>query len=230
VVVHALAGSRPRVVDLVVIGSHCVGLDLLLGLLHERGFTSKLVTVGSEAGLAAAKRGACDLAGIHLLDPDSRIYNRPFISDALELVPGYGRLQGVLFRRDDGRFSAVNDADGVRAAAASEGVSMINRNRGSGTRLLIDDLLGELRPPGYSIEASSHHAVAAAIEQGRADFGVAIDVVARDRALGFLPLTEERYDFVIPRSRHQRPAVEAFVSLLDEPRTRLLLEARGFLV
>src|SRR5262249_29096127 len=88
--VHLLSqGLEPA--DLVVIGSHCVGLDYLLGRLHERGVRSKFLAVGSTGGLAAARRGECDLAGIHLLDPKTDTYNRPFLTDDLRLLPGYGR-------------------------------------------------------------------------------------------------------------------------------------------
>src|SRR5205823_2218818 len=102
--VHLL-GRDLAVADLIVIGSHCIGLDYLLSQLQRRGITSKFLMVGSSAGLLAAKRGECDLAGVHLLDPDTGVYNRPFLSDAVELVEGYGRLQGIVFRPDDPRFA-----------------------------------------------------------------------------------------------------------------------------
>src|SRR5262249_50720255 len=84
--VHLLsAGVQPA--DLVVIGSHCVGLDYLLGRLQEQGWRSKFLAVGSTGGLAAARRGECDLAGVHLLDPKTNTYNRPYVGDDLLLVP-----------------------------------------------------------------------------------------------------------------------------------------------
>jgi putative molybdopterin biosynthesis protein len=225
--VHLLAADvRPA--DLVVIGSHCTGLDFLLGLLNERGFTSKVLSVGSTAGLEAAKRGECDLAGIHLLDSGTDTYNLPFLIEALDLVPGYGRRQGVVFRSGDGRFERKTATEAAAAALADSECVLVNRNRGSGTRLLIDRLLGQARPKGYLTEARSHNAVAAAVAQGRADWGVAIDVVARAAGLGFLPLRAEQYDFVLPKARRQRPAVEAFLALLSEPRTRSALADMGF--
>jgi putative molybdopterin biosynthesis protein len=214
--------------DLVVIGSHCVGLDHLLGRLQDRGVRSKFLAVGSTGGLDAARRGECDLAGIHLLDPATGIYNQPFAGDDLVLVPGYRRLQGIVFRPGDGRFEDQTSAEAVARALADPGCVLVNRNRGSGTRVLIDQLLREARPTGYAVEARSHNAVAAAVAQGSADWGVAIATVARAYGLGFLPLQEEHYDFVSPRGRVDRPAVRAFRELLREPETRLALTDMGF--
>jgi putative molybdopterin biosynthesis protein len=224
-----LIAAELRPADLVVIGSHCTGLDHLLGELHGRGVSSKLLAVGSTGGLEAAKRGECDLAGVHLLDPATDTYNRPFLTDAVELLPGYGRMQGVVFRRGDERFNGRDVAGAVAAALADPECVLVNRNRGSGTRVLIDRLLGAARPAGHLAEVKSHNAVAAAVAQGRADWGVAIAPAASALGLGFLPLREERYDFVVPRSRRDRPAVRAFADLLAEPATRRALEAMGFL-
>jgi putative molybdopterin biosynthesis protein len=227
VAILAMGGARPRQVDLVIIGSHCVGLDVILGRLRARGVTAKLIAVGSEAGLAAATRGECDLAGAHLFDRATGRYNASFLAPGLDLVKGYGRLQGVVFRRGDARFEGKNAEDAVREAARMPGVVMVNRNRGSGTRALYDRLLGDARPPGHAVEASSHHAVATAVAQGRADFGIALDVVANDRGLGFLPLIEEDYDFFVPSVRRRRPAVAAFLDELANPASRAALRARG---
>ena len=108
--------------------------------------------------------------------------------------------------------------------------AMVNRNLGSGTRVLIDRLLGERRPPGYGVQTKSHNAVAAAIAQGRADWGVAIDTVVQQYDLGFIPMQEEQYDFVIPKSRLLRPAVKQFQALLAEPRVVRRLRDLGFLL
>jgi len=223
-----LLGSQLRPADLVVIGSHCVGLDFLLGKLQDRGFHTKFMAVGSTAGLEAAKRGECDLAGMHLLDPDRGQYNLPYLTAELELVEGYGRLQGVLFRRGDGRFEGCTATEAIARFKDDPDCVMVNRNRGSGTRILIDRLLDGSEPPGYSVQTRSHNAVAAAVLQGRADWGVAIEWVARRGGLGFLPLEDERYDFVIPTSRLDRPAVKAFCRLLDEPDVRGELQRMGF--
>ncbi len=222
-----LLGARLRAADLAVVGSHCTGLDYLLSLLHRQGFTTKQLNVGSTAGLEAAIREQCDLAGIHLLDPATGQYNRPFLTEKLELIPGYGRMQGVVFRPGDERFEGHSAEEAIRQALADPSCVMINRNIGSGTRLVIDRLLGGVQPPGYAVQPRSHTAVAGAVAQGRADWGVAIESVARSAQLGFLPLCEERYDFVVPRSRLQRAAVVAFRQLLADAEVRRALAEMG---
>jgi len=225
-----LLGRDLVVADLVVIGSHCVGLDFLLGRMQDRGFRAKFLAVGSTAGLNAAQRGECDLAGVHLLDPATGQYNTPFLTPGLQLLPGYGRLQGVVYRTDDSRFNGRTAADAIAAVKQDPDCAMINRNPGSGTRILIDRLLTGSRPSGYAVQARNHNAVAAAVLQGRADWGVAIESVARHPELGFLPLAEERFDFVVPASRLGRPAVAAFRELIADPAARSRLAEMGFRV
>jgi len=223
-----LLGQGLEPADLIVIGSQCVGLDLLIGKLIRQGFRTKAMYVGSTGGLAAAKRGECDIAGIHLMDPSTGEYNRPMLTDSLSLIRGYGRMQGIVFRRDDPRFSGKDTDAAVMVALHDANCVMVNRNAGSGTRIIIDRLLGEYRPTGYGSQTKSHNAVAAAVAQGRADWGVAIDTVARLYGLGFIPLQGEHYDFVVPKSRLQRAPVRAFVTLLDDSKTRQELSALGF--
>ena len=93
-----------RVPDLVIVGSHCTGLDLVTAQLARDGLFVRSIAVGSLGGLAAAKRGECDLAPIHLFDDKSETYNAPFLSEGLELVPGWRRMQGIVYRKGDARF------------------------------------------------------------------------------------------------------------------------------
>ena len=115
-----LLGRDLQLADLVVIGSHCIALDFLLGELQRQGLRSKVLAVGSTAGLDAAKRGECDVAGVHLLDPKTNEYNRPFLTPSLELIPGYGRLQGIVFRPGDARFEGRTAQEGPIAGAPSK--------------------------------------------------------------------------------------------------------------
>lgn len=226
-----LLGQRLEPADLVIIGSHCVGLDAIVGRLIRDGVRPKVLTVGSQGGLNAAKRGECDIASVHLMDPASGQYNRPLLTEALTLVPGYRRMQGLVFRQGDARFAGKTSVrDAVAAALADPQCTMVNRNAGSGTRVLIDQLLGPARPSGHGVQTKSHNAVAAAVHQGRADWGIAIDTVARAYGLGFIALQEEHYDFVVPAARAQRPAVRAFVALLAEPAMRQRLAELGFVL
>ena len=97
----------------------------------------------------------------------------------------------------------------------------------AGTRILIDRLLEGNKPNGYAVQARSHNAVAAAVAQGRADWGVAIQSVAAQSQLGFLPISYERFDFVVPRSRWDRPAVVMLRELLADAGTRAELTKLG---
>ncbi len=217
----SLIGSGLAVADLVVVGSHCVGLDVLAGALSREGYSVKVLAVGSQGGLAAARRGECDVAPIHLLDPESEVYNEPFLDASLRLLPGYARLQGVVTRPDETRETEeLLDDPALR---------MVNRNRGSGTRILIDALLGERRPPGYPSEPRSHFAVEAAVVQKRADWGVTIETVAQQAGLRFRPLRAEHYDFAVPADRWERPPVRALRRLLEaDGPVRRRLEELGF--
>jgi putative molybdopterin biosynthesis protein len=223
-----LIGRGLQVADLIVIGSHCVGLDFLLSKLQQQGITSKLFTVGSSAGLEAVRRGECDIAGIHLLDPQSGQYNRPFLTSEMQLVEGYRRRQGIVFRRGDVRFENRTLTEIIATVSADPMCVMVNRNQGSGTRILIDRLLAGARPAGYAVQATNHNAVAAAVAQSRADWGMAIETVARMNNLGFLFYQDEQYDFVIPKSRTDRPAVTKFIELLAEKSTREKIADLGF--
>jgi putative molybdopterin biosynthesis protein len=222
-----LLGRGLQLADLVVIGSHCIGLDYLLGELQRQGVRSKFLAVGSSGGLYAAMRGECDVAGVHLLDPNTGEYNRTFLTPALDLIPGYGRLQGIVFRPGDKRFEEHSAKEAIASAAANPSCVMVNRNNGSGTRVLIDRLLGTARPHGYAVQPRNHNAVAAAVKQGRADWGMTLDTIARNAGLGFLPVQEERYDFIVPIARKDRPGVTAFRKLLERPSTREALAVLG---
>jgi putative molybdopterin biosynthesis protein len=222
-----LIGASARAPDLVIMGSHDVALDVVMGALAERGFSARPIAVGSQGGVAAAQRGQCDLAPVHLIDPATGEYNRHLLSPGLSLVKGWQRMQGVLFRPGDTRFEGKSAAAAAKSALSDPSCLMVNRNAGAGTRVLIDQLLGGARPPGYANQPRSHNAVAAAVAQARADWGVAIEPVARMYGLGFLPLAPEHYDFLLVESRRARPAVQAFLAALRDPKTRQKIKALG---
>ena len=224
-----LLGESTRPSDLMIIGSHCVGLDFLLGEMQKRGVSCKFLAVGSMGGILAAQRGECDLAGTHLLDVASNQYNSHLLTEELALIKGYRRSQGLLFRKDDSRFALVkqNFQETIRQLMEDQNVRMINRNLGSGTRVLLDRLLAGQRPSGFFQEAKSHNSVAAAITHKRADWGIAIRSVAEDSGLDFFPMQDEEYDFIIPNKRLKRQEVRQFINLLQEANIQTQLNKLG---
>ena len=133
-----------------------------------------------------------------------------------------------MFRHGDTRFEGLTAQAAVDAALADLSCLMVNRNQGAGTRILIDRLLGGARPDGYWNQPRSHNAVAAAVAQYRADWGMTIAPVAHASNLGFIPFAEEHYDFALVKARKQRPAVQAFLDALASEQGRAALEQAGF--
>jgi putative molybdopterin biosynthesis protein len=221
-------GHASRLADLVIMGSHCIGLDIIIERLAAEGLLVKALNIGSTGGLVAVKRSECDVAPIHLMDPETGDYNRPFLTAELGLLRGYRRLQGIVFCMGDRRFEGRSVEDAVAVALAEADCLMVCRNAGSGTRILIDRLLKGARPPGYWSQPKSHNAVAAAVAQGRADWGLTIDSVARRYDLGFIPVQDEHYDFVVPKARLERPSVRKFRAVLEDASLRHALARAGF--
>ncbi|MDD1776262.1 MAG: molybdopterin biosynthesis protein [Candidatus Methanomethylicus sp.] len=222
--------------DLTVMGSHCPGLDLLLlQLFKERGLRAKTANIGSLGGLNAVAQGQTDIAGIHLLDENSMKYNLSFIEEAgfpLNcLIKGYKRLQGIMVRKGN-PLNIENMED-----LLGKDLIFVNRNRGSGTRILTDSLLKgiafsrgldfnniAMKIRGYRWEAKTHSAVGAAISQGRADAGVGVRSVAAAYNLDFIPLSEEEYDFVINPMSLEKESVKLFKEQLRSEKFRKALE------
>jgi putative molybdopterin biosynthesis protein len=136
-------------------------------------------------------------------------------------------MQGILFRPGDARFEYGAVQEVLKIILPDRSVIMVNRNAGAGTRVLIDKLLDGARPAGYANQPKSHNAVAAAILQGRADWGVAIEPVAKLYGLGFLPVSPENYDFLVVNNRRERPAMRAFLAALNDESTRERIRALG---
>jgi len=149
------------------------------------------------------------------------------VAPGLSLVPGWRRMQGILFRPGDGRFEGRSAQEALKTVLVDRSALMVNRNPGAGTRGLIDKLLDGARPAGYANQPKSHNAVAAAIAQHRADWGIAIEPVAKLYGLGFLAVAPEHYDFLLVEARRQRPAVQAFLEALRDDATRERIVALG---
>jgi len=222
-----LIGSAAEAPDLVIMGSHDVALDAVIGSVIERGYSARVLAIGSLGGVAAASRGECDIAPVHLIDPRTGQYNVHLATPGLSLVPGWRRMQGILYRPGDKRFEGRSADDALAEALADVNALMVNRNAGSGTRVLMDRMLEGKRLPGYANQPKSHNAVAAAIAQGRADWGLAIAPVARMYGLGFVPVAPEHYDFLVADARRERPAVRAFLAALRDEATRARIRELG---
>ncbi len=213
--------------DLSIIGSSCPGVKILAEII--KGFDVEVVEVGSSAGLTAVMLGEADIAGIHLYDPATKRYNIPAVSRTWPqgmavLVRGYSREQGLVVKR--GNPKRITGFADLRGRAR-----LINRNLGSGTRELLDRLLATsgisiTEVKGYDHEVRTHEEVARAIEEGRADVGVALRSVADTYGLDFIPVCEEQYDFVCERRRLSKPSLKAFIEALRSQRFKDELKNR----
>lgn len=184
------------------IGSHDMTLDLLAQYLSERGRRLVSANVGSLGGLVSLSRGEAHLSGSHLLDPATGEYNLSYIQKYLPGVPV--RLVTWVWR-DQGLIVSKGNPKGIKSLEdlTRPGVLFINRQRGAGTRVLLDYHLKQqgISPElihGYQQEEYTHLAVAAAVASNRADCGLGVAAAAYALDLDFIPLFHERYDLVIP--------------------------------
>ena len=222
----ALAGA------LLAIGSHDNTLDLLDSMLRKAHPQFRLTSahVGSLGGLMALKRGQCHLAGSHLLDPADGVYNRKAIEDNLEEPTVLLRLVD----REQGILTAPGNPLGIESIEdlAKPGVRFINRQRGSGTRVLLDYRLSCLgiaptSITGYRDEEYTHMNVAAAVLSGRVDAGLAVRAAANALGLPFMPIGVEEYDLVIPRRFFDTDAVQALLDVIRSAAFRQTVEGMG---
>src|SRR5258708_33416331 len=172
-------------------GRQCVALDMLIERMSEQGFLVRTVAVGSMGGVAAIERGECDIAPVHVFDSETGVYSRHLVRPGITLKPGWQRIQGFVFRPGDARFPGKSVQEALRAALADPSCLMINRNAGAGTRILIDQLLGGQRPPGYANQPKSHNAVVAAVAQGRAVWGDATSPASEPQPRSLSPISPD---------------------------------------
>ncbi|MCC7361693.1 MAG: molybdopterin biosynthesis protein [Anaerolineales bacterium] len=210
---------------LVVIGSHDLTLDLLAQRLAEysgEGGPVRLASanVGSQGGLIALRRGEAHLAGSHLLDPETGQYNLPAIRRYLPETPV---VVVALVGREQGLMVPAGNPQGLRTLAdlGRPEVRFVNRQRGAGTRVLLDFELGKIGLPasdipGYAREEYTHLGVAAAIASGTASAGLGIAAAAQALGLDFVPLFKEQYQLVIPQVYADSPLLRPLrAALLD---------------
>ncbi|MEN2994774.1 MAG: molybdopterin biosynthesis protein [Thermodesulfovibrio sp.] len=206
----------------VCIGSHDNTLDVLSNFLRKRypKFTLSSAHVGSMGGLVAIKKGEAHMAGIHLLDDTTGEYNVPFIKKLMPekkviLVNLVYRIQGFIVKKGNPK-NIKGFEDLLR-----EDVVFINRQAGSGTRLLLDKNLRELgispsKIKGYDKDEYTHMGVASAVLTNRADVGIGILAAAQALDLDFIPIAEERYDILIPYEFLELKSVQAVLDIISK--------------
>ena len=218
---------------IVAIGSHDLVLDLIASRLSEHPGNPTLASanVGSLGGLLAVRRGETHIAGSHLMDEETGEYNISYIR---RYVPGRRVALLHLAGRTQGLMTTPGNPLGISSLSdlAGPGVRFVNRQRGAGTRVLLDFKLRELDIPpesisGYEREEYTHLAVAAAVQGGRADVGLGILPAARSMGLEFIPLFEEQYDLVIPADFYESDLLAPMLDLIRSPEFQAEVSALG---
>ncbi len=218
--VNLLRGRHAIANTILAIGSHDMTLDVLNQLLAQHGRRLASANVGSLGGLVALKREEAHLAGAHLLDPETGVYNKSYIDRYLPDVRVrslvlVGRQQGLIVQRGNPKQIAQ------LADLAREDVRFVNRQRGAGTRVLLDYQLAlagidAAAITGYEQAEYTHLAVAAAVLSGRADCGLGIAAAAHALDLAFIPLFEERYDLIIPAAYTESDLLRPLITLVQD--------------
>lgn len=214
----------------VVIGSHDLILDVMVDMMpnHFPGMYLSSTHVGSMGGLMALKRGEAHIAPIHMLNEETGVYNVSYIEkmfhEPVALIKGVGRVQGIMVKKGNPlHISSVEDLKKVR---------FVNRQRGAGTRMLLDFCLKErgIMPEeirGYDREAATHMAVAALVAGESADAGLGIRSAALAMKLDFIEVGQEEYDFAVPEKYLELPYIRAFVQILKSEEFHKKLQELG---
>ena len=227
---------RPRAAlekTVLIVGSHDNTLDILADEIRRgaSGFSLSSSHVGSMGGLMALKRGVCHLAGAHLLDTADGSYNRSYVRNYL---PDMDVRLVNLVLRDQGLLVPKGNPRHIRGLEdlAREDLRFINRQGGSGTRILLDFRLEQLviRPEainGYMDEEFTHMAVAVAVLSGTADVGLGIQAAARALDLDFIPVVTEQYDLVIPERFYSTEGLQVLLNTIGSDDFKRRVEALG---
>ena len=203
-----------------IVGSDDLALNLLINQLKQKqpDITTRLSCAGSLGGLIALQQGGADLAGIHLLDEETGEYNYPYVK---HILPGVKvavvhlayRAQGFILPR--GNPWHLKGLEDLRCSD----ITMVNRQKGSGTRVLLDLKLRELgiqpdKIQGYHNEQDTHLAVTTTIAEGKADVGLGIEAAALNCNLDFIPLFRERYDLIMPTEKYKSKPISYLVGMV----------------
>ncbi|ADL07056.1 molybdopterin biosynthesis protein [Thermosediminibacter oceani] len=216
-----------------MIGSHDVTIDLLANELKRLypEITLSSAHVGSMGGIMALMRGETHMAGLHLLDPETGEYNLPYIR---KYLAGRKVVLVNLAYRQQGLMVAKGNPKGIRGIEdlVREDVTFVNRQKGAGTRILLDLKLKELdidpgRIRGYGKEEYTHLAVAAAVAGGMADAGLGILAAARAMDLDFVPVAPERFDIAIPHEFYPMDSIQKVLKILRSEEFKRKIESLG---
>ena len=217
----------------VCIGSHDLTLDILGDLLsrHFPGYSLSSAHVGSTGGIMALRRGEAHLAGVHLLHEETGEYNIPFLK---QFLPGIPVILVTLVEREQGLMVTQGNPKNISRIEdlARDDVSFINRQRGAGTRLLLDAHLKEkaISPEtvtGYQREEYTHLSVAAAVAAGSADTGLGVLAAAQSLGLDFIPVARERYDLAIPKAFFMDEKIQKLLELARSAEFKQAVEVLG---
>jgi len=216
-----------------IVGSHDLALNILLDLLRQRveGLKTEVTHAGSLGGLIALQEERADLAGTHLLDEETGEYNYPYVK---RILPGREmaivnlsfRIQGLMF--DKGNPKKIKGLEDLRR----RGIVFVNRQKGSGTRVLLDLQLkrqgiapSDIR--GYEEELNTHLEVASHIARGNADVGLGIEAAALSNGIGFVPMFRERYDLVIPIENFRGARLAPMLEIIASDEFKKIVDSVG---
>ena len=217
----------------VVIGSHDITIDVLADEIRRRGYNIRISSgnVGSLGGLMALKKGSCHMAGSHLLDTETGEYNISYVKRYLK---GITVSIFHLVLRDQGLIVARGNPKGIGGIEdlTRDDIAFVNRQAGSGTRVLFDYKLEQLgvlpeHIRGYEHEEFTHMAVAVDVLSGAADCGLGIFAASKALELDFIPLEEEQYDLIIPSSILDNRNIQTILHTIESRSFRERVTALG---
>lgn len=219
----------------VSIGSHDIIMDIIANEMTQKseGMSLSSAHVGSLGGIMAMRRGECHIAPVHLLDEKTGVYNIAYAKKYLSnkkvaLIKGVKRIQGLMVKK--GNPKNIRSIEDLKR----EDIVFVNRQKGAGTRVLLDYKLNELsispeEIKGYDREMTTHMTVATAVISGTADVGMGIESVAKTMNLDFIPVGQEDYDFLIEESFLEEEKIKGFIKVLkSEELARQLKEIGGY--
>jgi molybdate-binding protein/DNA-binding transcriptional regulator YhcF (GntR family) len=228
-----IQASKEKTNVITIVGSHDLALNILLDLLRQRveGLKTDVTHAGSLGGLIALQEERADLAGTHLLDEETGEYNYPYVKRVLPgrkiaIVNLSFRIQGLMYAH--GNPKKIKGLEDLKRPD----ITFVNRQGGSGTRVLLDLQLkrqgiSPFEINGYDVELDTHLAVASHISHGQADVGLGIEAAALSNGLDFLPMFRERYDLVMPMANFQSKRLAPMLEIIHSDEFKKIVDGVG---